>query len=641
MEARALHHPDDHDGYEAEEQRAPEPLGLAPDPVEVRRNGGLAALVGAVASTVAIAYLARATGSGSWLDWLLFAVMGVLAVTYLLGFVDARTPLLVADTQGVRIRLGRTWRGIPWGALARVEHLPRRGPLRDGRLVLVARNPERVLDELDRSGRRQSRIAEKLYGAPFAVPLALSTRVSGAGDDLTAALARLAGDPDAVVEVLPEAPEAPEGEDALDETLVAQPAVEEADEQAQVAEHADHADDDDESDVGEGRRWPDPRPGLARGIGLLAARLPRGRGRDAEGDETDLGDEVPVDDAEAPETRQPDVDVEPTQVASATPSPLRDPVAAVRAEFRSDLTVGAALADDDTVHGAPARELRRPGSVNLVEDTVVWGDRVRPIAREGSLVEPLVIDDILNERGEIEPAEDPVVGPELAAARTRLGLSVDQLAERTRIRPHVIESIEVDDFAPCGGDFYARGHLRTLARVLGVDVTPLLTAYDDRYADAPINPRRVFEAELATGGHGSIRGTRGGPNWSVLIAAVMTLVLAWSIARLVMDSPVELTPPAPRLNGSAGPNNSNLQLGDPVPVVLKAGGGTHVVVRDGAGQLAWSGDLSLGESRTLKSVAPPVRVQSSDGSLTVTVDGEDRGTLGADGQPAQNTFPVR
>ena len=160
----------------------------------------------------------------------------------------------------------------------------------------------------------------------------------------------------------------------------------------------------------------------------------------------------------------------------------------------------------------------------------------------------MVIDDFA-----VEPAEDPVIGPELAAARTRLGLSVDQLADRTRIRPHVIESIEVDDFAPCGGDFYARGHLRTLARVLGIDVAPLLTAYDDRYADAPINPRRVFEAELATGASGSIRGTRGGPNWSVLIAAVMALVLAWSIARLVMDSPVELRGAPPVLNGSAGP----------------------------------------------------------------------------------------
>ncbi len=330
-------------------------------------------------------------------------------------------------------------------------------------------------------------------------------------------------------------------------------------------------------------------------------------------------------------------------VASATPSPLRDPVGVARFEIRHELTLGAAaLASDEEAHSArrdlpEARELRRPGSVNLVEDTMLWGDRVRPIARAGSSVEPIVID----EHG-VEPAEDPVVGPELAAARTRLGLDVDQLAERTRIRPHVIESIEVDDFAPCGGDFYARGHLRTLARVLGVDVTPLLRAYDDRYADAPVNPRRVFEAELATGANGSIRGTRGGPNWSVLIAAVMTVVLVWSIARLAMDDQVELRGAAPILNGSRGVDNRFQPVGDPVPVLLTAsGGGTHVLVLDGSGDKAFEGDLAYGESKTLKNVSTPVQVQSSDGSLEVSVNGRARGTVGDEGQPAKSTFVVR
>jgi hypothetical protein len=616
---------------------SPEPLGLAPDVVEVHRNGGLAALIGAVASGVGIAYLARATSTGSWLDWTLFAVMGVLGVAHLLAFVDARTPLLVADTQGVRIRLGRSWRGMPWGALARVEHRPRRGVLRDGRLILVARNPERVLEELDAAGRRQSRIAERLYGAPFAVPLALSTRVSGAGTDLTEALTRLAGDPALVVEVAPQAevvdadvPEDQPETPAPAAATVHVDAVEANDdhEAGRAGNRDDEADDVQEAPAA--RRWPDPRPAVALGIGAFTARLQRNRNTDETVEET-------------PEPAEPAAP-EPV-VASATPSPLREPLSAARIEVRSDLTVGAtALAarreNDESPTGREmpeGRELRRPGSINLVEDTVLWGDRVRPIAREGNAVEPLVIDDF-----GIEPADDPVVGPELAAARTRLGLTVDQLADRTRIRPHVIESIEVDDFQPCGGDFYARGHLRTLARVLGIEVAPLLEAYDDRYADAPINPRRVFEAELATGSSGSIRGTRGGPNWSVLIAAVMTLVLAWSVARLVMDSPVALPSNTPVLNGSDGTNNAFELLGDPVPVVLKAvDGGAHIVVRDGSGQVAFTGNLSYGESRTLKSVAPPVRVQSSDGSLVVEIDGEDRGPLGAEGQPAQDTFTVR
>ena len=214
---------------------------------------------------------------------------------------------------------------------------------------------------------------------------------------------------------------------------------------------------------------------MARAIGFFAARLPQ----------SDHAAEPTVDGAEPADDRT-------RWWRSATPSPLRDPVTATRAEVqydgRFDLEGAAALAADPaTTRRAPScprpRELRRPGSVDLVEETVVWTDRVSPIARPGDPVDPLVIDD-----SAAEPAEDPVIGPELAAARTRLGLTVDQLAERTRIRPHVIESIEVDDFDPCGGDFYARGHLRTLARVLGIDAAPLLAAYDERYADARSTP---------------------------------------------------------------------------------------------------------------------------------------------------------
>jgi len=571
-------------------------LTLAPDGVEVRRNAGLAALVGGLASAVAIAYLARASATGAVLDWTLAGGLAVLGIGHLVAFVDARTPLLVADSQGVRLRLGRDWRGLPWGALNRVEHTPRRGVLRDGRLVMVVRNPARLVEELDRRGRRQSRLSQRMYGAPFAVPLGLSTRVTGAGDDLTAALAALSGGTSHVVEVVPA------------------PDVVAADAEPEVVDHPvdDRTDDESEAswETGEaGRRLPDPRPRLAHALARVAGLWQRS------------GDERPDESADVPEVAAPAYE------ASATPSPLREPATAARAEVRHE-----PAADDEELEG---RELRRPGSVSLVEDTVVWGDRVSPIARAGNSVEPLLIDDHA-----IEPAADPVIGPELLASRTRLGLSVDQLAERTRIRPHVIESVEVDDFAPCGGDFYARGHLRTLARVLGVDVAPLLGAYDDRYADAPVNARRVFEAELATGSHGSIRGTRGGPNWSVLVAAVMALVLVWSVARLVMDVPVELRSNAPVLNGSAGVDNGQGRAAPAVPVALSAaGGGARVRVRDGSGGVVFDGTLAFGETKTIE-VSPPVRVQSTDGSLTVSVDGEDRGALGATGQTAQNMFSV-
>ena len=151
-----------------------------------------------------------------------------------------------------------------------------------------------------------------------------------------------------------------------------------------------------------------------------------------------------------------------------------------------------------------------------------------------------------------EPALVPVVGPRIEQARTRLGFGIETLSDRTRIRPHVLEAIEVDDFEPCGGDFYARGHLRTLATVLGLSADELVAEFDERYASAPINARRVFEAELATGMSGGIKAANGGPRWGLMMGVVLVLVLAWGIARLFTDTPEHVTSQSPVLNGSAG-----------------------------------------------------------------------------------------
>ena len=65
-----------------------------------------------------------------------------------------------------------------------------------------------------------------------------------------------------------------------------------------------------------------------------------------------------------------------------------------------------------------------------------------------------------------------------ATARRRAGLSVTQVSQRTRIRESIIRGIERDDFSACGGDFYARGHIRAIAKAAGADPEPLVAEYD-------------------------------------------------------------------------------------------------------------------------------------------------------------------
>ncbi|WP_174547319.1 helix-turn-helix domain-containing protein, partial [Nocardiopsis dassonvillei] len=78
------------------------------------------------------------------------------------------------------------------------------------------------------------------------------------------------------------------------------------------------------------------------------------------------------------------------------------------------------------------------------------------------------------------------IGQTLSAARVAAGYTVADLSIRTRIREPVLTAIEQEDFFSCGGDFYARGHIRGICRTLGLDPAPLLAEYDREHASRAI-----------------------------------------------------------------------------------------------------------------------------------------------------------
>jgi hypothetical protein len=73
------------------------------------------------------------------------------------------------------------------------------------------------------------------------------------------------------------------------------------------------------------------------------------------------------------------------------------------------------------------------------------------------------------------------IGGTLAAARHEAGLTLAQVSQQTRIRETIIRKIEEDDYSECGGDFYARGHIRAIAKMVGADPEPLIQEYDTRH----------------------------------------------------------------------------------------------------------------------------------------------------------------
>jgi cytoskeletal protein RodZ len=67
----------------------------------------------------------------------------------------------------------------------------------------------------------------------------------------------------------------------------------------------------------------------------------------------------------------------------------------------------------------------------------------------------------------------------ITKARKDAGLSIDDLSAATNIRGPLLRQMESDNFTQCGGETYARGHLRNIATKLNVDSQLFLTAFED------------------------------------------------------------------------------------------------------------------------------------------------------------------
>ncbi|CAB4899430.1 MAG: helix-turn-helix domain-containing protein [Actinobacteria bacterium] len=69
------------------------------------------------------------------------------------------------------------------------------------------------------------------------------------------------------------------------------------------------------------------------------------------------------------------------------------------------------------------------------------------------------------------------VGSRLEQARVAAGLSLEDLAQISKLRASILRSMESGDFSHCGGLVYARGQLRALAPVLNLDPDALVAEF--------------------------------------------------------------------------------------------------------------------------------------------------------------------
>lgn len=100
---------------------------------------------------------------------------------------------------------------------------------------------------------------------------------------------------------------------------------------------------------------------------------------------------------------------------------------------------------------------------------------------------PAEASEVRAQRAKVEPPKfdfDPSLqaGAKLAAARRQLGLSLEEVAERIRVRKEFLEALEAMNFKLLPGKAYAMAFLRSYAKVLGLDEQAIVEQFQDESA---------------------------------------------------------------------------------------------------------------------------------------------------------------
>ena len=241
------------------------------------------------------------------------------------------------------------------------------------------------------------------------------------------------------------------------------------------------------------------------------------------------------------------------------------------------------------------------------------------------------------------------LGEFMQGARESAGLSIDELAERTSIRAGLLKEIENNNFIHCGGDTYARGHLRNIAAIISVDAQTLIDLYNNEHST---EVRKIHDM-LVENNVTRIPTERKKISWkSLAIASVIGLVAFTGGQIIISNSKTTVTPtgvisPTATAEPSAepSPTASTSQESEVVPsasgkmtlTISAARGNSNIdVVVDG--KHLYKGPLFQGDTKSFNAPNSISIYLSNAGDLDLTLNGEEIAPLGARNQEIRKTF---
>ena len=239
----------------------------------------------------------------------------------------------------------------------------------------------------------------------------------------------------------------------------------------------------------------------------------------------------------------------------------------------------------------------------------------------------------------------------MRGARESAGLSIDELSEITSIRPGLIKEIENNNFVNCGGDTYARGHLRNIAQKISVDAQTLIDLYNQEHS----SESRTIHDLLVENNVTKLPTERKTLSWKPLAIASIVILAAIAGGQIIIsNSETTVVPvasksptPTPSATQSAEPTvdpapsatatTTQEATGDLKLIIAATRGNSNIdVVVDG--KHLYKGPIFQGDSKTFNAPTSISIYLSNAGDLDLTLNGTALAGLGERNQEVRKTF---
>ncbi|CAN2190505.1 Cro/C1-type helix-turn-helix domain [Candidatus Nanopelagicaceae bacterium] len=251
------------------------------------------------------------------------------------------------------------------------------------------------------------------------------------------------------------------------------------------------------------------------------------------------------------------------------------------------------------------------------------------------------------------------LGSVIRQARIDAGLSVDDLSERTSIRAGLLKEIESDDFTKCGGETYARGHLRNIAPHIKMDSQLLLELFENEQS---MQPRRIQEM-LAENNVMTNPVDKKTVSWKTLAGiSLSTLALLAAVQIIISNSKTttvtnpevvasETATAQPSATAEAQPTQTSAATptvtrdtyssGTGVSVSVTAvRGNSWLFVSDSNGTTLYSGQVRNGQKLNFSATTRISLKAGNAGAVDVSVNGKAAQQIGVEGQVVSLTYGV-